>query len=242
VANLFRGGITSALRAALQWDSRNNRLFATEGWHHNAFFEVADRFLASQNLFIRYGGFTRHYRPLVGPFVLKLNGEVGVTVSRDPLGVPITERYFLGGIFDVRGFRPRSLGPILRVSQPGDVGQPLGALQLGGNLQLIWNSEIEFPLFERVGISGLVFFDMGNAYNLENRYCAGSAESSDISPKFDPCFRFPESITVGIRKSVGFGFRWFSPIGPLRFEWGIPLDRQPGEDPLVFEFTIGNFF
>jgi outer membrane protein insertion porin family len=49
-------------------------------------------------------------------------------------------------------------------------------------------------------------------------------------------------LTTGLRKSVGFGFRWFSPIGPLRFEWGIPLDPQLNEDPLVFEFTIGNFF
>ena len=63
-----------------------------------------------------------------------------------------------------------------------------------------------------------------------------------MSPKFDPCFRFPDSIVNGLRYSAGFGFRWFSPIGPLRFEWGIPLDRQTGEDPLVFEFTIGNFF
>ena len=242
VANLFRGGVTSSLRASLQYDSRNNRLFTTEGWHHNVFVEVADKFTGSQNIFVRYGGFARYFRPLVGPFVLKLNAESGVTVSRDPLGVPITERYLIGGIFDVRGFRPRSLGPILRVSQPGDVGQPLGRLPLGGNLQIIWNSEIEFPLFERVGISGVVFFDAGNAYNLEERYCSGSAESSDVSAKFDPCFRFPESITLGLRQSVGFGFRWFSPIGPLRFEWGIPLDRQPGEEPLVFEFTIGNFF
>jgi outer membrane protein insertion porin family len=49
-------------------------------------------------------------------------------------------------------------------------------------------------------------------------------------------------------KSVGFGFRWFSPIGPLRFEWGIPLDRRKDQagnyiDPAVdFQFTIGSFF
>lgn len=242
VANLFRGGITSSLRASISYDSRNNRLFPTKGWYHNAFVEVADEFTGSQNIFVRYGGFARHYRPLIGPFVLKLNGEFGVTTSRDPLGVPITERYLIGGIFNVRGFRPRSLGPKLRVSQPGDVGQPLRSLPLGGNLQLIWNSEIEFPLFKRVGISGVVFFDAGNAYNLEERYCSGTGASIEISPKFDPCFRFPESVVDGIRTSVGFGFRWFSPIGPLRFEWGIPLDRQPGEEPLVFEFTIGNFF
>ena len=45
-----------------------------------------------------------------------------------------------------------------------------------------------------------------------------------------------------LRLSAGFGFRWFSPIGPLRFEWGLPINRLPGEDPIVFEFTIGNFF
>jgi outer membrane protein insertion porin family len=42
--------------------------------------------------------------------------------------------------------------------------------------------------------------------------------------------------------SVGFGVRWFSPIGPLRFEWGIPLTRRPGDQPIQFEFTIGNSF
>ncbi len=240
-ANLFRGGVTSSLRAAIQWDSRDNRLFPTDGWYHNAFVEVADRFTGSQNIFTRYGGFARHYRPLVGPFVLKLNAEMGVTTSRDALGVPITERYLIGGIHDVRGFRPRSLGPRLRVSEPGDVGAPLSEIPLGGNLQLIWNSEIEFPLFEEVGISGVVFYDMGNAYNLEDRYCTG-AGGDDISAKFDPCFDFPTSITQGLRRSVGWGVRWISPIGPLRFEWGVPLDRQPGEDSLVFEFTIGNFF
>ena len=114
-------------------------------------------------------------------------------------------------------------------------------------MQIIWNSEIEFPLFKKVGISGVLFYDMGNAYNLEDRYCSGlQRKNSSISIKFDPCFRLPDSIVSGLRKSVGFGFRWFSPIGPLRFEWGIPLDAQNTpqihEDPLVFEFTIGNFF
>jgi outer membrane protein insertion porin family len=134
------------------------------------------------------------------------------------------------------------LGPVLRVHPQGEDAQPLGFLPLGGNMQLIWNSEIEFPLFKQVGISGVVFFDAGNAYNLEDRYCSGTTSTGDVSAKFDPCFDFPTSLTSGLRTSVGFGFRWFSPIGPLRFEWGIPLDRQPGEEPLVFEFTIGNFF
>ena len=172
-----------------------------------------------------------------------MNAELGITTSTDPLGVPISERYLVGGIFNIRGYAPLSLGPKLRTQPPGDVGQSLGSLPLGGNMQVIWNSEVEFPLFKKVGISGVLFYDMGNAYNLEDRYCSGlQRQNSAVSIKFDPCFRASESLTKGLRKSVGFGFRWISPIGPLRFEWGIPLDAQPGEDPLVFEFTIGNFF
>ncbi|MCA9616477.1 MAG: BamA/TamA family outer membrane protein, partial [Myxococcales bacterium] len=40
----------------------------------------------------------------------------------------------------------------------------------------------------------------------------------------------------------GFGFRWFSPLGPLRFEWGFPIDRRSWEKTVRFEFTIGNSF
>jgi outer membrane protein insertion porin family len=247
VANLFRGGTTSSLRASLQWDSRNNRLFPTGGWYETVFSEVASQYIRSENKFVRLGGFIRHYHQLWGPFVLHLNGELGVTTSTDPLGVPISERYLVGGIYDIRGYAPRSLGPQLLTQPPGDLGQALSTLPLGGNMQIVFNSEVEFPLFKKVGISGVLFYDMGNAYNLEDRYCSGlQRKNSSISIKFDPCFRPLESLTTGLRKSVGFGFRWFSPIGPLRFEWGIPLDAQNTatihEDPLVFEFTIGNFF
>jgi outer membrane protein insertion porin family len=246
VANLFRGGVTSSLRASFSWDSRNNRLFPTGGWYNTLFAEYASQYTGSGNKFVRLGGFTRHYRQLWGPFVLHANLEVGLTTSTDPLGVPISERYLVGGIFDIRGYAPRSLGPQLLTQSPGDVGQTLGSLPLGGNLQIIWNSEIEFPLFKKVGISGVVFFDAGNAYNLESRYCSGlKRKNSGVSAKFDPCFNALDSLTTGIRRSVGFGFRWFSPIGPLRFEWGLPLDVQTTatirEEPLVFEFTIGNF-
>ena len=154
--------------------------------------------------------------------------------------MPISERYLIGGINDIRGFRPRTLGPRIPILPPGDPSTSLSTLPLGGNMQTIFNAEVEFPLFQRVGISGVVFFDAGNAYNLESKWC--DAGAGEVSAKVDPCFHFPDSLVAGARTSVGFGFRWFSPIGPLRFEWGIPLDRQPGEDPLVFEFTIGNFF
>ena len=45
-----------------------------------------------------------------------------------------------------------------------------------------------------------------------------------------------------LRKSVGLGVRWQSPIGPLRFEWGLPLDLKPGEKADGLLFSIGGSF
>jgi outer membrane protein insertion porin family len=39
--------------------------------------------------------------------------------------------------------------------------------------------------------------------------------------------------------TAGVGVRWYSPMGPLRLEWGYVLDRKDGEDPSRFEFTMG---
>jgi outer membrane protein insertion porin family len=36
--------------------------------------------------------------------------------------------------------------------------------------------------------------------------------------------------------------RWLSPLGPLRFEWGIPLDLERGEKADGLEFSIGGSF
>jgi outer membrane protein insertion porin family len=219
VANLFDDGVTSSVRLSVQWDTRDNRLFPTKGMFHAAWVEVAHDYTGSQNIFNRYGAFARFYYPIWGPFVFKFNSQIGLITSSDPQGVPIFERFFTGGIMDVRGFRPRSLGPRISVPESLDPNARLISFNKGGNKELVFNAEIEFPIFEKVGIKGVVFSDAGMAYD----------DDENISLE-------------GLRHSAGFGFRWFSPIGPLRFEWGLPLDPQPGEDSVVFEFTIGNFF
>jgi outer membrane protein insertion porin family len=231
-ANLFRGGWTSSLRATMSYDTRDNRLFPTEGHYATAFAEYAGRITGSENQYVRWGGFARRYQH-VGPFVLRLNAELGVTTSLDGQGVPLTERYLLGGITDIRGYAPRSLGPRLWAQHPGDVGEALDPLAIGGNVQLIGNAELEIPLVKKLGLSGVAFFDIGNAYNLESRFC--SRAGSDACPS-------AVDMLGGLRKSVGVGVRWISPIGPLRLEWGLPLDLHRGEKPAGLEFTIGGSF
>jgi outer membrane protein insertion porin family len=44
-----------------------------------------------------------------------------------------------------------------------------------------------------------------------------------------------------MRKTAGVGVRWYSPIGPLRLEWGYVLDQKENEGSNRFEFTIGMF-
>jgi outer membrane protein insertion porin family len=89
----------------------------------------------------------------------------------------------------------------------------------------------------------VIFGDIGNAFNTESQYCQEPNPAQ--LPKADPCTVFAFS---SLRYSMGFGFRWQSPIGPLRFEWGFPLDRLGGtslllqEDPVVFEFNVGTGF
>ena len=140
---------------------------------------------------------------------------------------------------DVRGFYPSSLGPHLSISRSFDPNQaPMNrGVNIGGNMRVTFNTEIEFPIIEMVGIKGVVFFDAGNSFNLEDTWCqAGTGRG--INNFTDPCNRNP----LYLRTSAGFGFRWFSPMGPLRFEWGWPIKRFSHEDKYMFEFTFGNFF
>jgi len=164
-------------------------------------------------------------------------------------GVPIFARFFLGGIFDVRGFRYRTIGPrvnLTATTDPNSIPIPNGA-NIGGNLSYFQNLELEIPIVESVGLRGVVFTDAGNAWNLESNYCdAGGtgASAGGVGSTYaptSPCFDGFDSL-ARLRTSWGFGFRWFSPLGPLRFEWGFPFAPLPYEEKSVFEFTIGNFF
>jgi outer membrane protein insertion porin family len=241
VSNLFRSGFTSSVRLSLNYDTRDDRMFPKHGMFHSLAVEVADPLIASESVYTRVNGWARFYHPIWGPFIFRLNVEAGLVSSRSSQGVPIYERYFLGGINTIRGFQLFSLGPKVNVLSSQEPSAFLSQFNIGGNLQLILNSEITFPIFAAVQITGVIFFDAGNAYNTEqSKYCPSRLAVSNIPDVFNPCNQYPTF--SNLRYSVGFGFRWNSPIGPLRFEWGIPLNKQPGEDPIVFEFTIGNFF
>ena len=79
----------------------------------------------------------------------------------------------------------------------------------------------------------MLFYDAGNVFS-ESENFFQSSQRPDANGN--------GTLPLGLFHSMGFGVRWFSPLGPLRFEVGFPLTRRPIDDPYLFEFTIGNFF
>lgn len=96
---------------------------------------------------------------------------------------------------------------------------PVTGEKIGGTKQMIYNFEFQFPLIKEQGVIGLVFTDLGNVYQ--------SKENMSFSE---------------LRKSAGLGVRWYSPMGPLRLEWGKNLDPRPGEASSKWEFSVGTLF
>ena len=254
ISNLYSDGITSKIIARARYDTTDNYLFPTRGMRHEIRAEFASKYFGSQNQYNRYHSIFRFYFPIIRSkqafrawMVFKTQLQVGFIHGPEASGVPIFERYFPGGIFGhgmIRGYQLRSLGPRILVQSSPDPTAPLIAYSIGGNLLTSLNLELEFMIVPPANIKGVIFMDIGNAFNTEPLYCR--EPNPDQLPKSDPCatWNFQD-----MRYSMGFGFRWQSPIGPLRFEWGFPLDRQQAteyipraEDPVVFEFNVGNSF
>ena len=241
IADAFRDGITSSLRFTLNWDSRDNRLSTTGGVFANYAVQIADQYLGSDNTFTRQTAFARFYKKAFGPVIFKVNAEMGLLTSRKK--VPVFERFYLGGIYTIRGYRLQSVGPQAGVASAGDPNLPIAfeGRPIGGDFQAFYNIEFEFPLIEAVGIRAVIFTDGGNAWNLFDFKDQFGNCQAPVAPEADRSSK-PCGISGFLRYSVGFGIRWFSPLGPLRFEWGIPIRRRPQDSPIRFEFTIGQSF
>jgi outer membrane protein insertion porin family len=86
----------------------------------------------------------------------------------------------------------------------------------GGEFAAYTSLELEHPLAREAGLKWVVFFDAGDAGAIDN---------------------------FNLYMDYGFGLRWFSPIGVLRFEWGFPIntDETTVSDSQFF-FDIGQLF
>lgn len=161
-------------------------------------------------------GSHRHFWPLFLGTVVSLHGQIGYVFKTTSDPVPIDEKFFLGGLRSIRGFETREVGP--KEPNLNSAGEVVDYTYIGGEKSAFFNLEYLFPISKSLGLKGLLFFDTGNAW-LEK-----------------------ENYFQKMRYSAGAGIRWFSPMGPLRFEWGYNLDPEEFEKQSVFEFSMGTAF
>ncbi len=233
---LYRNGLTSTVGLNLNVDKRDNRIKATKGLYASASSELSGGFRIGDTddvVNVLGGQFNlwesrinvRWFQPVIPGkdiLIFRFNTTLGHIQSTDGSVVPYIHRYRAGGINSVRGYNWYSLGPSLRNLQSDDPTHADDRLIVGGTETWINNFELESPIIKAAGISAVVFFDAGNAFN-------GPYDEEHIN-------------VAGLRYSYGFGIRWFSPIGPLRFEWGFPIAPYEDERTSVFDFSIGSFF
>lgn len=100
----------------------------------------------------------RHFFPLFWGTVFSVHGAVGYVVATTDDDVPLGEKFYLGGIRTLRGFKSREVGPM-----DGDE-------YIGGEKMGYFNFEYLFPLATDLGVKGLLFYDTGNAWTDDEDY------------------------------------------------------------------------
>lgn len=148
--------ITSAVTFGMERDSTDHPFLPTQGMVSLASIQVASPYLGGHSNFfkteIRHGIFFPLFWKLVG----YVRGEFGyinhMGDSDDNTTLPLNDRFFLGGINSLRGFKWATVGPERD-------GYYIGGLAYG-----LATVEVLFPLVESIGMRGVFFFDAGNAF------------------------------------------------------------------------------
>lgn len=223
-------GTRSSATVTLEYDTRNDRFTPSKGILADVSYEFAG--LGGDLKYQELSTHLRFYKNIFLDVVWRNNLAFSMLQSLNDNEVPFTQRYQMGGAYTLRGFGSGTVGRRLfsqyRYNQIGtNDGNPFYApgiteaerqrrsnLIFGGTKQMIFQTEMQYPLIKEAGLNGVFFYDIGQA------------EDEIVNTKFV--------------SDVGLGFRWQSPLGLLRFEWGYPVNTDDlDRDSVNFEFSIG---
>ena len=157
---------TSSITPTITRDTRDNYIDPSRGSRNSLSLTYAG--IGGDNYFIKTSADSAWYFP-IGLTSVMLRGRVGYSKGLFDKEVPLYERFYVGGIYTVRGLGFGEAGP----KDPG-TGDPIG-----GTTELIFNAEYIFPILPEMKLKGVVFFDAGNSYedftNFGNlRYTTGT--------------------------------------------------------------------
>jgi len=154
---------------------------------------------------------------------VEFTGRMGVVDHYgDSSRVPLFDRWFLGGLYNLRGYRFRSVGPREYYS-----GEPVG-----GSTYWFSSTEYSIPIIERLRFA--MFYDIGMVYPGAYSFAPESAATDAIG---NPLVRGNTGL---YNDNWGVGIRLNLPIGPLRLDYGIPITRGPDTGSGgKFQFGVG---
>jgi outer membrane protein insertion porin family len=220
-------------------DRRDNPADATKGTFNSADFGIADTAIGSSSSFLRFTYQNSTYHPIGRRFSFARSIRIGIlepyrnTVSltfppptTEVNLIPLPERFFAGGGTSLRGFALNQAGP-----------RDSAGFPVGGQAMLVLNQEFRFPMrlpFIGTALSGALFYDGGNVYSRLGRI---TLRSSPPQPIFNPAnplvceYNCTNELNY-FAHTVGMGFRYATPVGPIRIDLGFPINRPAFVAPI----------
>ena len=221
----------SQIYSSVVFDRRDNPLLTRTGQRVTISPYVAGGPLGGNDQIYGWNVEASQYFHMWWDTILLLNGEIA-TVNNWGGGsdVRIFDRLFLGGSNNLRGFDYRDVGPKDFNKEP-----------LGGKSMARATVEWTFPII--VKARGAIFYDTGfvnpGAWNF-------SEETQFIPAKPRPSGSTkPPRVPISydnIASDVGVGIRLDLPIGPLRLDYGIPVQKAGTTGSGKFNFSVGYQF
>lgn len=200
--------LISKIGASLAYDTSNSAMLPSRGQRTELIGEVAGGPFGGEKDFykieLRSSWF---FRGFAEGHIFEVTGRAGVAEAYGNTDqVPFFDRYYLGGMWSLRGYKFRHAG----ADETFQNGEPVG-----GNTYWMGSAEYSVPIIERLRFA--LFYDIGNVY----------------SDSYD--FDFGNYL-----HNWGVGLRLNLPIGPLRFDYGIPINsgKDTGSSG-KFHFGVG---
>jgi outer membrane protein insertion porin family len=208
--------LLSKMGLSIAYDTRNSALLPNGGQRTELFGEIAGGPLGGEKSFYKMELRTAWYvKGFFTGHILELIGRMGVADGFwEDNSVPFYERYYLGGLYSLRGFEYRGVSP--REKNPATGGyQGFFDEPVGGDTYWFGSAEYSLPIIERLRFA--FFYDIGNVQS--DSYTFHFSDFND---------------------NWGIGLRLNLPIGPLRLDYGIPIhhDRFNGGSGR-FQFGVG---
>jgi outer membrane protein insertion porin family len=238
--------VTSLAGFSLIYNNLDNPKNPTTGWALNYKQDIAG--LGGQSDFIRESFDARWYHPITEDFIGLIHlqaGQINSFGSRQALII----NNFMEGPSLVRGFAPGGIGP-------RDISDPFNILAsaLGGTSYYAASAEVDFPIFglpKEVGLKGALFVDAGNLIGysgptsfsnfLGYTYCPPPGSINSFLPTTQvSCTNVWDPNQI--RASVGASLIWASPMGPIRFDFAVPVMKGRYDQLQLFNFSGGTTF